>query len=252
MRRIHIVSMAAIVLTLATSVSGAQGRGRGRGRGEPPQSAGGEVKSGRGGPPPKVVSDEEQRRRIDEERRRTVDYQRHLDEQVRAAQQQQARLQEERREAQLRAQREYEAQLERQRAQIRAERAYATEPYISAPHEYRFRVRGVDHLTNQYGVDVLRRAVNYGYQQGYRAGQADHQDRWRASYENSPAYREATYGYTGSYIDQPDYSYYFRQGFQRGYDDGYGNRLQYGSNSNGSLAILAGVLAGILALTTIR
>ena len=31
--------------------------------------------------------------------------------------------------------------------------------------------------TNQYGADLLRQAVNYGYDQGVRAGQADRQDR---------------------------------------------------------------------------
>jgi hypothetical protein len=81
---------------------------------------------------------------------------------------------------------------------------------------------------------------------------ADRVDHWRPNYSRSPAYIEATYGYAGSYIDQSDYSYYFRQGFQRCYDDGYYNRFQYGTNTNGTYSILGNVLAGILQLTTIR
>jgi len=50
------------------------------------------------------------------------------------------------------------------------------------------------------------------------------------------------------YVDQGDYNYYFRQGFQRGYRDGYNARLQYGRNDNGSFGILANVLSTILNL----
>jgi hypothetical protein len=46
--------------------------------------------------------------------------------------------------------------------------------------------------------------------------------------------------------------YYFRQGFQRGYNDGYYNRQQYGTNTNGSYSILGNILNGILGLTRIR
>ena len=91
-----------------------------------------------------------------------------------------------------------------------------------------------------------------GYRQGYRAGEADRLDHWKPDYARSPAYIEATYGYTGSYLDRSDYSYYFREGFRRGYTDGYYSRLQYGSGSNGTYSILANVLAGILQLTTIH
>ena len=113
-------------------------------------------------------------------------------------------------------------------------------------------MNGATRETNQFGVDALRQAVNLGYREGYRSGQADREDHWKANYANSPAYREATYGYTGSYVDQADYSYYFREGFRRGYDDGYRSRLQYGSNVNGNYSILSNVLSGILQLTTIH
>jgi hypothetical protein len=45
-------------------------------------------------------------------------------------------------------------------------------------------------------ADLLRQAVNYGYEQGFRAGEADRQDRWRSNYQGSFAYQDASYGYT--------------------------------------------------------
>ena len=236
MKPIHVVSVATIFL-IATSVTAHAQNGRGRGRGDEPH-------------PP--VAAEEQQRRIADEQRRTADYRRHLDEQARAAQQEAAQLQAQKRAAQYRAQQEYAAELARQQAEVRKERDYAREAYISTPHTYRFRVNGATRETNQFGVDALRQAVNLGYREGYRSGQADRQDHWKANYTNSPAYREATYGYTGSYVDQSDYSYYFREGFRRGYDDGYRSRQQYGSNANGNYSILSNVLSGILQLTTIH
>jgi hypothetical protein len=196
-----------------------------------------------------VVAPDERARRIADEQRRAADYRRHLDDEVRAQQQREAELQTQRRVAQIQAQREYAAQLARQRAQLQAQRDYEREAYVTAPHVYRYRVGQAYQETNQYGADLLRQAVNDGYQQGYRAGAADRADHWRPDYTRSPAYVEATYGYNGSYVDQSDYSYYFRQGFQRGYNDGYANHFQYGSNAN---TILANVLNGILSLTRIR
>jgi flagellar biosynthesis/type III secretory pathway protein FliH len=38
--------------------------------------------------------------------------------------------------------------------------------------------------TNEYGADLLRQAVNNGYQEGFRAGEADRQDRWHSDYRD--------------------------------------------------------------------
>jgi hypothetical protein len=239
MRRFHIVHIVTATLVATTAFAGiaqAQGdQGRGRGRGHDKQQ-----------------SPEEQQKRIADEQRRTDAYRSHLDDQARIAQQQAAQLQQARRMAQYRAQQEYAAQLERQRDQLRAERRYDNEPYVVAVPTYRYQLNGTYHETNQYGVDLLRQAVNSGYSRGYRAGAADREDHWRFDYMNSPEYREATLGYTGSYVDLDDYSYYFRQGFRRGYQDGYYSRFQYGASSNGAFSILANVMAGILNLRPIR
>jgi len=101
-------------------------------------------------------------------------------------------------------------------------------------------------------LDVLRQAVNLGYQQGYQTGMADRRDRAPANYRRAFAYQDANYGYNGNYVPQSDYNYHFRQGFQRGYDDGYASRSQYGTYSNGNASILSNILSGILGLTTIH
>ena len=97
--------------------------------------------------------------------------------------------------------------------------------------------------TNQRGADLLRQAVNYGYQEGFRTGLADRQDRWGSNVGDSYAYRDANYGYAGYYVDREDYNAYFREGFRRGYDDGYQSRYRYGSYANGRVTILGAVLA---------
>jgi len=68
------------------------------------------------------------------------------------------------------------------------------------------------------------------------------------NYRSSYAYQDANYGYDGYYVNQAEYSYYFREGFNRGYQDGYDSRMQYGSYSNGSGSILGAILSEILNL----
>ena len=99
---------------------------------------------------------------------------------------------------------------------------------------------------------MLRQAVNYGYEEGFRAGQADREDGWGFNYKDSYAYRDASYGYIGYYVDRSDYSYYFREGFRRGYEDGYNSRYQYGRSYNGSYSILDVILSQILNFQSIR
>jgi len=109
---------------------------------------------------------------------------------------------------------------------------------------YRVYRNGGYYQTDQNGVTALRQAVNYGYQEGVRAGQADSAYGRSFNYQDSAAYRNGTYGY--SHVDSNEYRYYFREGFRRGYEDGYNSRSQYGSNSNGTAHILAAILQQLL------
>ena len=103
---------------------------------------------------------------------------------------------------------------------------YDNDPYFYTDSNYRYYRDGRYYETNQYGANLLREAVNYGYEQGFQAGRADRQDRWRSNYQSSYAYQDANYGYSGYYVPQGEYNYYFREGFRRGYEDGYSNRYQ--------------------------
>lgn len=235
MKRSRVLSTVLLFLVVGGSAMAQAPRGRGK-------------KADRRAPVPAA----EQQQRIREQQQRATEYQRHLDQQVHAVQQQTAQLQQQRRAAQYRLQQEYAARLLQQRRQLQAARNYSRDPYISTPHTYRYVVSGNTRQTNQYGADVLRQAVNYGYQEGYRSGQADRQDHWAPNYQNSAAYRDANYGYAGNYVNQSDYNYYFRQGFRRGYDDGYNSQSQYGTSSNGTYSVLGSVLSAILGLQSIR
>ncbi|MGH7619037.1 MAG: hypothetical protein ACREPM_17595 [Gemmatimonadaceae bacterium] len=158
------------------------------------------------------------------------------------------RLQQER----LQQERLQQERLQQERLQqVDQARRFYDERYGS-PHTYRYNVGGVYRQTNEYGVDALRQAVNNGYLEGVRAGQADRGRGWSPDYQNSAMYREADDGYVGNYVGQGDYSYYFRQGFQRGYEDGYYSRSQYGNYLNGGGSVLGNILTGILGLQLIR
>jgi len=94
--------------------------------------------------------------------------------------------------------------------------------------------------------------VNYGYAEGFNAGQADRMDGWRFNYRDSFAYQDASYGYIGLYVDYDTYNYYFREGFRRGYEDGFYRRYQYGRRDNNTYRVLDAILGGILIFQAIR
>lgn len=180
------------------------------------------------------------------------------------------------REAQRRAQEEYRDYLRTrsrrdyrdwQQAQREAQREYAD--YQRANRRYgdrydrddrydRYRDRrdgrwyrvyrdGRYYRVDNRGAEALRRAVNYGYQQGYRQGQQDARYGRDRGYYESPVYSRGAYGYQG-YVDRNQYQYYFQQGFQRGYEDGYNNQFRYGYRTNSGTNILGGILNAILNL----
>ena len=124
-------------------------------------------------------------------------------------------------------------------------------------NRYRVYRNGSYYNTDQRGADLLRQAVNAGYQQGFQAARNDLNNRRRASYSNSNIYQSGSYGYQ-THVNRSQYQYYFRQGFQRGYQDGSNTRYQnnyqgqyeYGYNNNGSMSILGTILSQILNIQT--
>jgi flagellar biosynthesis/type III secretory pathway protein FliH len=115
----------------------------------------------------------------------------------------------------------------------------------AAERYYRVYRGGSYYQTDYRGAELLRRAVNSGYQQGYQQGQRDRQYRRSGGYYGSNVYRSGSYGYQ-SYVDRNQYQYYFQQGFQRGYEDGYNSQMRYGSRSGNAVNIIGSILGSIL------
>jgi hypothetical protein len=198
------------------------------------------------------LSQERQQQLITEQQRRVIEYRQHLDQQQLLAQQYATRLQQQKRMTNYRFYQDYLARMRQQQLALQRSYDYNNDPYFYTPSSYRYSRGGTYYETNEYGANMLRQAINNGYAEGYRAGQADRQDRWASDYQNSYAYQDANYGYSGYYVNQADYNYYFREGFNRGYQDGYNSRTQYGQYSNGSRSILGAILSEILNLQTMR
>jgi hypothetical protein len=190
---------------------------------------------------------------VRDQQQRLTQYSRDLDQRQRIGQQDIAVLQRQGRRAQSRFQQDYIGHLREQSLRLRNEHHdYDHDPYFYTDWNYRYYRDGRYYETNQYGANLLQDALNYGYEQGYLAGRADKQDRWKFNYQNSYAYEDANYGYSGFYVPREEYNYYFRQGFQRGYDDGYYSRYHYGSYSNGKYTILGALFGSIIDMQSLR
>jgi hypothetical protein len=109
---------------------------------------------------------------------------------------------------------------------------------------YRIYTNGQYYNVDNRGYNVLRDAINRGYQQGFQAGMRDR--RYGSyNYYNNSMYMSGTYGYS-SYVARNQYQYYFQQGFQKGYEDGFYSRTRYGYRTGSSYNILGSVLNTIL------
>ena len=193
-------------------------------------------------------------RRISEQQQRLTQYSAQLAQQTQVAQQREAALQQAHRNAQYTFQQQYVTGLNEQRQRIGgySNYDYAGDPYFYTPPTFRYLRAGTYYETNEYGANVLRDAINIGYQEGFMAGAADRQDHWRFDYRDSFAYQDADYGYRGFYVSRAEYNYYFRQGFRRGYEDGYYSRARYGTQVSGKYSIAGAILSTILNLRSIR
>jgi hypothetical protein len=74
----------------------------------------------------------------------------------------------------------------------------------------------------------------------------DREDGWEYEYNNAYGYQDAAYGYDNYHVDLNEYQNYFREGFRRGYEDGYYGRSNYGRYSSGKHTILGAVVGQIL------
>ena len=185
---------------------------------------------------------------IAQQQQRISRYSADLNQGRRVVEQQSVELQRQHRNAQYRYMQSYVSGLQQQEVALRDYRYYDydNDPYFYTPADYRYYRGDQYYETNQYGIALLRQALNNGYREGRLAGMADREDGWRPSYGSSYAYRDANYGYNGYYLDRGTYNYYFREGFRRGYDDGYNSSYRYGRYSNGTGSLLDTILNAVL------
>jgi len=120
--------------------------------------------------------------------------------------------------------------------------------YVMARPVYRYFRHNRYYRVNEYVAGVLREAIDYGYEEGYLAGRSDREGDWEYNYRDCYAYRDASLGYPGWYVDRDEYRYFFREGFRRGYEDGYYRVYHHGHYTDGRHRILATVLASIFFL----
>jgi len=193
-----------------------------------------------------------QREQIEQERLRRSQYNQRLQAQQGVLQQRARLLQQQRRNAQYRYQQQYLERIRQQQLALQRAYDYNRDPYFYTAPSFRYSRGGRYYQVNQYAAQLLQDAVNFGYEQGFEAGHADRADHWRFDYRNSYAYEDADYGYTGLYIDRDEYAYYFREGFRRGYEDGYYRRSRYGVRVSGNLRILGDILRVIIDLRPLR
>jgi hypothetical protein len=155
--------------------------------------------------------------------------------------QRQRQLQQQRRQAYLRYQQRYWEQIRRDQIRL-AQMRY----YDNLIYNHRYYRGGQYYYTSQYGAQMLQDALERGYEEGYWAGRADRDDGWGYDYRNSYGYQDATFGYDGYYVPTDEYSHYFREGFRRGYEDGYYSRNDYGYYDNGRPSILGAIIGTII------
>ena len=67
-------------------------------------------------------------------------------------------------------------------------------------------------------------AYDNGYRDGIRAGQRDLSNHANFDPAAQPSYRDGDHGYRSSLGDPEEYKRQYREGFMRGYQDGYGRR----------------------------
>jgi hypothetical protein len=266
MKSVRFIRAAFFVLSLSlvgsVSVHAMQGRGQQKDKSEKqkkgkPDTPAGKDHAEKSLPPGQVkklarLSADRQRQLIRQQEQRVIVYRQRLDRQQILAAQYAVQLQKDRRAASLAFQQQYVARLRQQQTALARAYNYDADPSFYTAPTYRYSRAGTYYEVNQYEADTLRKAANSGYSEGFRSGQADRQDGWKNGYQNSYAYQDANYGYDGYYGDQDAYNHYFRQGFTRGYEDGYNSRSQYGTTTNGTPGLLGNILTTILNLQSLR
>jgi len=112
---------------------------------------------------------------------------------------QRAKLEQERlraEQARLRAEQIRQQRYNRNNGYNQNNNGYGNNGSYNTNGRYRVMRNGAYYNTDGRGAELLRQAVNQGYQQGYAEGQNDRSGRRRSSYSTSNVYRSGDYGYS--------------------------------------------------------
>lgn len=195
------------------------------------------------------LPERERQQRISQQRQSVDQYRREAFASQGAERQRYAGLQQQNRSQQYQYQKHYWQRQHEMQGRWSSQRFnYDTNPYFYTRASYRYQRAGRYYQVNQYAAEVLQQAIQYGYEEGTRAGEADRYDGWRGGYRDNYAYLDANFGYDGYYVNQRDYNHYFREGFRRGYEDGFRRQYRYGYYEDGEYSIQSSVLQLILGL----
>ena len=145
--------------------------------------------------------------------------------------------------------RDYQRQRQIEKQQRKYERQQQKAQRQYERRMYRLSNQYGNYTTDDRGIQILRDAVNRGYQQGFYAGQNARRTGYNSSYTGMSMYQRGNYGYN-SYVNSTQYRYYFQQGFQRGYQDGYYSRNQYGYRTNNGMNILGSILSSLFNISS--
>lgn len=201
---------------------------------------------------PQRLPEQRQRELLQQERQRQAQYDIALQNQQKVLERRAANIRQQNRSAQYRFQQQYLDRLRQQHNGLRQHRDHDDDAFFFSAPSYRYKRAGRYYDVNQYAAALLQDAVNFGYEEGFHAGAADREDGWRYECEASYVYQDANYGYEGLYVSADEYHYYFRQGFRRGYEDGYYGRHRYGIETDGTLRVMTDVLRLIIDLKVLR
>ncbi len=134
----------------------------------------------------KRVSQQEQQARIQKQEQQLSVYRKNIALREELAERDAQILRQQKRIQHLKFQEQYEDRLRAQRAQLsQARYDYYNDPYYYTAPNYRYVRGGQYYQTNQYGMKKLEQALQAGYNEGYRAGHADREDRWRYDYQSA-------------------------------------------------------------------
>ena len=129
---------------------------------------------------------------------------------------------------------------------------YDRDPYFYTAPIYRYQRGGRYYETNQYGADLLRQAINYGYQEGFHSGAADRQDGWRSNYRGSYAYQDANYGYTAITLSKTTTTTTSARDSVEAIKTATTAGIGMASIRNGSYSMLDAILSQVLGFQPIR